>query len=168
MGNELIINSTDNNCRIALLKDGNLFEYQVEKEDNKFKVGDIYLGIIKKVVPSLNASFVDVGYKKDAFLHYLDLGPQFNSLKNAIQFVRHQQSNVKNLVDFVVEPPIDKLGKIGDLLAKGQEVLVQIVKEPISSKGPRIASELTLPGRYMILIPFVDTISISKKITKKF
>ncbi len=165
MGNELVINSTDNNCRIALLKDGNLFEYQVEKEDNKFKVGDIYLGVIKKVVPSLNASFVDVGYKKDAFLHYLDLGPQFNSLKKALRFVRHQQGNLKDLVDFVVEAPIDKLGKIGDLVTKGQEVLVQIVKEPISSKGPRIASELTLPGRYMILIPFVDTISISKKIT---
>lgn len=165
MGNELVINSTNNDCRIALLKDGNLFEYHVEKEDNKFTVGDIYLGVIKKIVPSLNASFVDVGYKKDAFLHYLDLGPQFNSLQKAIRFVRGQQGNVDSLVNFKIEPLIDKLGKIGDLLTKGQEVLVQIVKEPISNKGPRISSELALPGRYMILIPFVDTISISKKIT---
>ena len=165
MGNELVINSTNNDCRIALLKDGNLFEYHLEKEDNKFIVGDIYLGVIKKIVPSLNACFVDVGYKKDAFLHYLDLGPQFNSLQKAIRFVRGQQGNVDSLVNFKIEPLIDKFGKIGDLLSKGQELLVQIVKEPISNKGPRISSELALPGRYMILIPFVDTISISKKIT---
>ena len=165
MGNDLVINSTNNNCRIALLKDGKLFEYHVEREDNKFTVGDIYLGLIKKVVPSLNASFVDVGYKKDAFLHYLDLGPQFHSLQKAIRLVRKQQTSIDQLNNFVIEPIIDKLGSIGDLLTKGQEVLVQIVKEPISNKGPRISSELALPGRYMILTPFVDTVGISKKIT---
>ncbi len=164
MGNELVINSTKNDCRIALLRDGHLFEYHVEREDNRFTVGDIYLGVIRKVVPSLNASFVDVGYKKDAFLHYLDLGSQFNSLQKAIRLVRRQQGDVADLSTFAIEPSIDKLGKIGDLLTKDQEVLVQVVKEPISSKGPRIASELALPGRYMILIPFVNTINISKKI----
>ncbi|TDG95744.1 Rne/Rng family ribonuclease [Cardinium endosymbiont of Culicoides punctatus] len=165
MGNELVINSINDDCRIALLKDGNLFEYHVEKEDNRFTVGDIYLGIIKKIVPSLNACFVDVGYHKDAFLHYLDLGPQFNSLQKAIKIVRERHGNVDSLANFSIEPIIDKLGKVGDVLMKGQEVLVQIVKEPISNKGPRISSELAFPGRYMILIPFVDTISISKKIT---
>ncbi|ROT47133.1 Rne/Rng family ribonuclease [Candidatus Cardinium hertigii] len=165
MGNELVINSTNNNCRIALLKDGKLFEYHIDREDNKFTVGDIYLGTIKKIVPNLNASFVDVGYNKDAFLHYLDLSPQFASLQKAVRLVRHQQGNVDTLSEFVIEPYIDKLGKIGDLLTKGQEVLVQIVKEPISTKGPRISSELSLPGRYIILTPFVDTIGISKKIT---
>ncbi|MDD9139371.1 MAG: Rne/Rng family ribonuclease [Candidatus Cardinium sp.] len=164
MSNELLINSANNNCRIALLKEGKLFEYHVEREDNKFTVGDIYLGVVKKVVPSLNASFVEVGYKKDAFLHYLDLGSQFNSLQKAIGMVRNQKGSIGNLNDFIVEPSIDKLGKIGDLLTKDQEVLVQIVKEPISNKGPRISSELTLPGRYMIVTPFVDSIGISKKI----
>lgn len=165
MGNELLINSSNNDCRIALLKDGRLFEYHIDKADSRFTVGDIYLGVIKKIVPSLNAAFVDIGYKKDAFLHYLDLGPQFSSLQKAIQCVRSKCEDIGTLSDFIVEPFIDKLGKIGDLLVKGQEVLVQVVKEPISNKGPRLTSELTLPGRYMILIPFVNTINISKKIT---
>ena len=166
MANELVINTTKDGCRIALLKDGNIFEYHVDKENSKFTVGDMYLGTIKKIVPSLNASFVDVGYKKDAFLHYLDLGPQFNDLKKAISLVREQGKSYdgNNIVD---EQTIDKLGRISDVLSKGEDVLVQIVKEPISSKGPRISSDLSLPGRYMILIPFIDTVSISKKITSQ-
>jgi len=165
VGNDLLINSTKSDCRIALLKNGNLFEYHVERNDTKFTVGDIYLGSVKKIVPSLNASFVDVGYKKDAFLHYLDLGPQFNSLQKAVRYARNEQNKVEALDNFSIESIIDKFGKIENLLSKEQEILIQIVKEPISNKGPRISSELTLPGRYMILIPFIDTISISKKIT---
>lgn len=165
MGNELLINSVNNDYRIALLKGGKLFEYHIDKADSRFVVGDIYLGRIKKIMPSLNAAFVDIGYKKDAFLHYLDLGPQFLSLQKAMRVVKSKGGGIGEMGDFAIEPPIDKSGKMGDLLAKGEEVLVQIVKEPISSKGPRLTSELTLPGRYMILVPFIDTIHISKKIT---
>ncbi len=165
VSNELVINSTQHGCRIALLRDKNLVEFHNEEFENKFTVGDIYLGIVKKVVPGLNAAFIDIGYEKDAFLHYFDLGPQFNSLNKFTRLVLSGKNLPYDLGKFKLEPDINKLGKINQVLTKNQKVLVQVVKEPISTKGPRLSSELSLAGRYIVLVPFSNTVSISKKIT---
>jgi ribonuclease G len=165
LSNELIISATQDGCRIALLKDKTLVEFHNEEEGSKFTVGDIYLGTVKKVVQGLNAAFIDVGYDKDAFLHYLDLGPQFGSLQKFTKLVRAKKINGGKLDKFNPEPDIDKHGKITQLLAKGQVVPVQIVKEPISTKGPRLSCELSLAGRYLVLVPFSNAVSVSKKIT---
>lgn len=163
MTNELIINSDSSGVWIALLRDKKLTELHQEKGSTQFAVGDIYLGHVKKIMPGLNAAFVDVGYEKDAFLHYHDLGPQIRSLNKYTKF-RIQGGYKNDLVDFETEPDIVKTGKINHVLQKGQQILVQIQKEPISSKGPRISSELSLAGRYMVLVPFGQQISVSKKI----
>jgi len=165
LSNELIISATQDGCRIALLKDKTLVEFHQEAEDSKFTVGDIYLGTVKKVVPGLNAAFIDVGYDKDAFLHYLDLGPQFSSLQKFTKLVRSKKINGGRLDKFNSEPDIDKHGKIVQQLTKNQVIPVQIVKEPISTKGPRLSCELSLAGRYLVLVPFSSAVSVSKKIT---
>ncbi|NJM25857.1 MAG: Rne/Rng family ribonuclease [Bacteroidia bacterium] len=165
MSNELIISATQDGCRIALLKDKTLVEFHQEEEGSQFSVGDIYLGSVKKVVQGLNAAFIDVGYDKDAFLHYLDLGPQFSSLQKFTKLVRANRFNGTKLDKFNLENDIDKHGKIAQQLTKGQLVPVQIVKEPISTKGPRLSCELSLAGRYLVLVPFSKTVSVSKKIT---
>ena len=165
MSNELIISATQDGCRIALLKDKTLVEFHQEAEGSKFTVGDIYLGTVKKVVPGLNAAFIDVGYDKDAFLHYLDLGPQFSSLQKFTKLVRGKKINGTRLDKFHPEHDIDKHGKITQQLSKNQVLPVQIVKEPISTKGPRLSCELSLAGRYLVLVPFSNAVSVSKKIT---
>ena len=165
MSNELIISATQDGCRIALLKDKTLVEFHQEAEGSKFTVGDIFLGTVKKVVPGLNAAFIDVGYDKDAFLHYLDLGPQFSSLQKFTKLVRSKKFNGGRLDKFHSEPDIDKHGKIVQQLTKNQVIPVQIVKEPISTKGPRLSCELSLAGRYLVLVPFSNAVSVSKKIT---
>ena len=162
---ELVINSTQNGCRIALLRDKNLIEFHNEESANKFTVGDIYLGTVKKVVPGLNAAFIDIGYEKDAFLHYLDLGPQVSSLNKFTKFALTGKHPSSDLGKFRNEPDINKLGKINQALTKNQRLLVQVVKEPISTKGPRLSCELSLAGRYIVLVPFSNAVSISKKIS---
>lgn len=165
MSNELIVSATQDGCRIALLKDKTLVEFHQEAEGSKFTVGDIFLGTVKKVVPGLNAAFIDVGYDKDAFLHYLDLGPQFSSLQKFTRLVRGRKMNGARLDKFHPESDIDKHGKINQQLTKNQVIPVQIVKEPISTKGPRLSCELSLAGRYLVLVPFSNAVSVSKKIT---
>lgn len=164
MNYELIINSSSTEVTIALLKDKKLIELHKDKHDTSFNVGDIYLGKIRKIVPSLNAAFVDVGYEKDAFLHYLDLGPQFKSQNKYIQAVLKGKQPSSNISKLKLEGDIDKEGKVKDLLSTKQIIAVQVAKEPISSKGPRLSSELTLAGRYIVLVPFTDKISVSQKI----
>jgi ribonuclease G len=161
---ELIINSTPNEVVIALLNDKRLVELHREKSNTQFAVGDIYLGKAKKVMTGLNAAFIDVGYEKDAFLHYLDLGPQANSLIKYVEQVQTGKQNSSNLMYFKNETDIKKDGKINDIIKSGQNVLVQVAKEPISAKGPRITTEISLAGRYLVLIPFADKISVSSKI----
>jgi ribonuclease G len=161
---ELIINSTPNEVVIALLNDKRLVELHREKNNSKFSVGDIYLGRAKKVMTGLNAAFVDVGYEKDAFLHYLDLGPQANSLIKYVETSQNGKQSVSNLMYFKNEPDIKKDGKINEVIKSGANVLVQVAKEPISAKGPRITTEISLAGRYLVLIPFSDKISVSSKI----
>ncbi len=164
MNNELIIDSTPSEVVIALLNDKRLVELNRERSNNNFSVGDIYLGRVKKVMPGLNAAFVDVGYEKDAFLHYLDLGPQANSFCKYTKLVQTGKQTTSNLMYFKNEPDIEKDGKIGNVLNANQQILIQIAKEPISTKGPRITTEISLAGRYLVLIPFAEKISVSQKI----
>lgn len=164
MSTELLIDSAQNGSRIALLRDKRLVELHSEGMDNQFKVGDIYLGTVRKIVNGLNAAFIDVGYEKDAFLHYQDLGSNFNSLGKFTKMVRNNNFQGVNLKGFQNEPEIDKVGKISNILSKNNQILVQVVKEPISSKGPRLSCELSLPGRYLVLVPFSDSVNVSKKI----
>src|SRR3990172_3256189 len=165
MNNELIINSTHAEVVIALLEDARLVELNREIKDNKFAVGDIYLGRVKKVMSGLNAAFVDVGFEKDAFLHYLDLGPQFNDFNRHVKKAFFDKQSTPSLDNIHLEKELNKGGKISNVLSSNQHILVQIVKEPISTKGPRICSDISFAGRYLILIPFEDKISISRKIS---
>jgi len=161
---DLIIDVNSNEVAIALLEDKVLMELHKEKHDNNYSVGDLYLGRVKKVIPGLNAAFVDVGHAKDAFLHYLDLGPQVTSLNKFIKINADAKTKNISLDKFKFEKDIEKSGKISDVLSSNQNVLVQIAKEPISSKGPRITSEIAFAGRYVVLVPFSNRISISQKI----
>lgn len=164
MKTDLIIELGSSEINVALLKDDRLIELQKEKPDNSFSVGDIYLGRIKKLVPGLNAAFVDVGYEKDGFLHYHDLGPQVKSLMKFMRRTVSGKSSKPELADFQKEKDIHKDGKITDALSTNKAMLVQVAKEPISTKGPRISSEISLAGRYVILVPFSERISVSQKI----
>ncbi len=164
MSNELIIDVTGRDISIAYTEEKKLVELHKEKSSNKFTVGDIYLDKAKKVMNGLNAAFVDVGYKKDAFLHYFDLGPQFNSQQKFINQAVSQKENATKLQNFKLLPDINKNGKIAEVLKGGQTIMVQVAKEPISTKGPRLTSEISIAGRNLVLIPFSNSISISKKI----
>jgi len=161
---DLIIDSRPSEVVIALLRDGVLIELHKEKHDNNYSAGDIYLGKVRKTVPGLNASFVNVGYEKDGFLHYLDLGPQFNSYKKFTKQAINKKLNTASLKNFKKEAVLLKDGKINDALNGGDLILTQISKEPISTKGPRLTTEISIAGRYMILMPFSDKVSISQKI----
>ncbi|PCI93929.1 MAG: ribonuclease E/G [Flavobacteriales bacterium] len=163
MSVELIIDSSPQEVTIAILHSGKLVELHKEKSNNNFSVGDIYLGKVKKIMPGLNATFVNVGYEKDAFLHYLDLGSKFKSFAKYTRGVTGGKFNRSSL-DFKLEPEIEKTGKIENTLKSNQNILVQIAKEPISTKGPRLSSEISLAGRYLVLVPFSDKVSISQKI----
>jgi len=162
---ELIIDVTTLDINIALLEDKKLVELNKEKSNIQFSVGDIYLGRIKKIMPGLNAAFVNVGYEKDAFLHYHDLGPQFKSLLNYLHLAIKRKGKQPLMEKYKREFDIDKNGKISKVLSAGQLVLVQISKEPISTKGPRLTSEISIAGRNLVLIPFNDKVSVSQKIS---
>lgn len=164
LNKELVISSTGGEVTIALLEEKRLAELNSEKKDQRFQVGDIYLGRVKKLIPGLNAAFVDVGHEKDAFLHYLDLGPQAQSLLKLIKLTTSGKQPDFMLSNFQTEPDINKGGKINQVLTTNQWALVQVAKEPISSKGPRVTSELSLAGRFVVMVPFTDTVSISQKI----
>ena len=164
MSKDLIINTNDSEVSIALLEDKQLIELNKEKRNVQFSVGDIYLGKVKKIMPGLNAAFINVGYERDAFLHYLDLGAQFKSLHKYYSLAIQKMGKIPPIHKVKPEIDIDKDGKIGDVLTTGQTVIVQITKEPISTKGPRLASEISIAGRNLVLMPFSDKVSISSKI----
>ena len=161
---ELIINSTPTEVEIAMLENGNLVELHYQKTNTNFTVGDIFLGSIRKLMPGLNAAFVDIGHKKDAFLHYTDLGPKLRSLVKYSNEAISGKMATSNLDRFKMEPEIIKTGKMSQVLSKKEKLLVQILKEPISTKGPRLSCEITIPGRYIVLTPFTDMVAVSKKI----
>lgn len=165
MKSELIVDVQPSEVSIALLEDSRLVSLQKEARNISYAVGDIYLAKVKKLMPGLNAAFVNVGYEKDAFLHYLDLGPHYASYQAYLQqLLGDDRRRIPAIEKMKLLPDIDKHGTVTDTLTQGQELLVQIVKEPISSKGPRLTTEITFTGRFMVLIPFSDKISISQKI----
>jgi ribonuclease G len=161
---DLIIDVGDSDVSLALLEDKQLIELNKEKRNIKFSVGDIYLGKVKKIMPGLNAAFINVGYERDAFLHYLDLGAQCRTQHKYYTTAIQKLGKVPPLHKIKSEPDIDKDGKITDVLTVGQTVIVQITKEPISTKGPRLASEISIAGRNLVLMPYADKVSISSKI----
>lgn len=149
------------------MQDKRLIEYHFDETELQFAVGDIYLGTVKKVIAGLNAAFIDIGYEKDAFLHYHDLSPNVESLNKFTKDIIARKPISSRLKNFKTLPQIDKLGKITDVLTKNQPILVQVVKEPISSKGPRLSCDISIAGRYVVLVPFANSVNISKKITSK-
>jgi len=167
MNKELIIRSGEDAVDFALLKDGKLIELHKQEETSNFQVGDIFIAKIRKPVAGLNAAFVNVGYEKDAFLHYQDLGPNLASYVKFIKLVSAGKLKDFSLKNFQFEKEIDKNGSISEILSANQSVLVQVVKEPISTKGPRISTELSFAGRFVVLVPFSDRVSISQKIESK-
>lgn len=161
---DLIIDVGDSEVSLALLEDKQLIELNKEKRSIKFAVGDIYLGKVKKIMPGLNAAFINVGYERDAFLHYLDLGAQFRTHQKYYSTALQKQGKVPPVHKFKPEPEIDKNGKITDVITQGQTVIVQVTKEPISTKGPRLSAEISIAGRNLVLMPYSDKVSISSKI----
>ena len=166
MTSEVIIDVQPKNISITLLEDKQLVEYQDEPSAVSFSVGNIYAAKVKKLMPGLNACFVDVGYEKVAFLHYLDLGSQFSSYEKYLKQVQSDRKKLYPIQDAKRQPDLKKDGSVQTTLKVGQEILVQIVKEPISTKGPRLTCELSFAGRFMVLIPFGDKVSVSSKIKK--
>ena len=164
MVSELIVRNNRDNIDVALLRGGRLVELHKITPENSFSIGDIYLGQIKKTSPALNAAFVNVGYEKDGFLHYHDLGPQYNTFSYFVKQTMSAKTSKWSLANIKNFPKLDKDGAIENVLKKKENILVQISKEPISTKGPRIVSEISLAGRYVVLLPFSNRISISQKI----
>jgi len=161
---ELVISSDVSEVNIVLLEDKQLVELHKEQINSNFAVGDVYFGRVKKILPGLNAAFVDIGNQKDAFLHYLDLGPQINSLLQFSKLAHEGKTAQAVLSKFKLSPDIDKTGKISDFLQAGDQIPVQIAKEPINTKGPRISAEISFAGRYLVLVPFSNRVSVSQKI----
>ena len=166
MTSEVIIDVQQKDISIALLEDKQLVEYQQEQRTASFSVGNIYVGKVKKLMPGLNACFVDVGSERVSFLHYLDLGTQYNSYEKYLKQVVSDRKKLFPIQKAHIQPALKKDGSIANVLKVGQEVLVQIVKEPINTKGPRLTCELSFAGRYLVLIPFDDSVSVSTKIKR--
>ncbi|MBT3384973.1 MAG: Rne/Rng family ribonuclease [Prolixibacteraceae bacterium] len=164
MSSDLIIDVTPSEIVIALQENKKIVEFTRVRSGAKFAVGDIYLGKVKKIMPSLNAAFIDVGYEKDAFLHYLDMGPQFATLNKFLRITSSRKNKISSISRIHSEPDINKEGKVNEILKIGQKILVQVAKEPISTKGPRLTSEISIAGRFLVLLPFSDKVSISQKI----
>jgi len=167
MEKDLIIDVNSTEVTIALLENHRLIELNKEQNNGSFSVGDVYLGKVKRIMPALNAAFVDIGDEKDAFIHYLDLGLSFKALDNFTRQIT-QSRNYQNLYSSVkLGEILEKEGKIADVLKPGQHIVAQIVKEPISTKGSRLTAEISIAGRNMVLMPFADKVNISQKIQSK-
>lgn len=164
MTSEVYVNVQPQKVAIALTEDKRLVEYQEEGQSASFCVGNVYLAKVRKIMPGLNACFVNVGYERDAFLHYLDLGTQFYTQQKYLRRVLNDRKNLFPISKQTPQPELPKEGSVTTTLQQGQEVLVQIVKEPISTKGPRLTCEISFPGRYLVLMPFGDKVNVSSKI----
>jgi len=165
LNKELIINVAPHGVEIALLEDKKLVELHNEKNDARFAVGDLYLGKVKKLIPGLNAAFIDVGFEKDAFLHYTDLSPYAKSLLKFSQAsINYLNEGIPDFGSFNNETDIIKTGKINEVLGGKPNILVQILKEPIAAKGPRLSCEISLPGRFVVITPFNNIVAVSRKI----
>lgn len=164
MTSEVIVDVQPKEISIALLEDKRLVEFHKEGREASYAVGNVYLAKVKKLMPGLNACFVNVGHERDAFLHYLDLGPQFHSYEKYLKQVASDKKQLYPIEKAHILPELPKEGSVQNVLQCGQQVLVQVVKEPISTKGPRLTCEISFPGRFLVLIPFNDKVSVSSKI----
>ena len=164
MTSELFINVQPDEITIALTEDKVLMEFQREKREASFSVGNMYLGRVKKIMPGLNACFVDVGSSKEAFLHYQDLGSHYNCYHKYVKQVISDKKKLAPYSKSTGQPELPKEGSISNVLQTGQEIMVQVVKEPISTKGPRLTADLSFAGRFIVLVPFSDKVSVSSKI----
>lgn len=164
MDKELIISASTDEVQIALLEDKQLVELHKEKKSNRYAVGDVVLGRVHKIMPGLNAAFIDIGDDKDGFVHYLDLGPQFKSFNKYLRLAMNGDPSVRTLKNFKLEPVFEKNGNLSESLKMGQYVITQIAKEPISTKGPKLSGDISFAGRYLVLTPFANKVSISQKI----
>ena len=154
---ELIINSEPLEKRVALLVDGRLEKFEIERESDNRMVGGIYKGRIKNLDPGLKAAFVDIGYNKNAFLHYWDMLPA--ATDSSVEVVRVNKKRATP--DRIAEPTVKD---IPQLYPPGSEIVIQVTKGPIGTKGPRTTTNLSIPGRYLILTPFSNGCGISRKI----
>ncbi len=165
---DLIVDANAVEVSIALMENHRLIELNRESsQGHGFAVGDVYLGKVKKILPSLNAAFVDIGDEKEAFVHYLDLGLYFKAFD---EFVKRSNPNsdLKGIYSHIkIGPALEKEGRIENVLSPGQMIIVQIVKEPISTKGSRLTAEISLAGRNIVLLPFAEKVSVSQKISSK-
>ncbi len=164
MEKELIISKQDDGVQIALTEDKRLVELHKEQPGGQYAVGDIYFGKVKKIMQGLNAAFIDVGGDKEGFMHYLDLGPDYNSVDKYLRLAMNGDANAATLSNFKIEPILEKVGNFGNVLKVGQPILVQVTKEPISTKGPKVTGDISIAGHYLVLTPFSNKISISQKI----
>ena len=167
MNKELVISVSEAETQIALLEDKQLVELHKEKNNNHYTVGDLFVGKVSKIMPGLNAAFIDVGDDKDGFAHYLDFGPQFNSVNKYLRQAMNGDASMQTLENFKMEKVFEKGGKLADVLKLGKYVLTQVTKEPISTKGPKLTGDISLAGRYLVLVPFSNKVSISQKIKNK-
>lgn len=164
MDKELVISSCEEEVQIALMEDKRLVELHKEKTTGQFAVGDIFFGKVKKIMQGLNAAFVDLGGDKEGFMHYLDLGPDYNSVDKYLKLAMNGDKGAATLANFKIEPILEKVGNVGEVLKVGQPVLMQVTKEPISTKGPKVTGDISIAGRYLVLTPFSNKVSISQKI----
>lgn len=164
MEKELIISTTNEGIQLALLEDKQLVELHKEKADSDIRVGDIFIGKVHKIMPGLNAAFIDLGEEKDGFMHYLDLGLDYFSDEKYLRLAMNGDASVATLKDFKPEPVMEKSGNMSNVLKVGQLILAQVDKEPISTKGPKLTGDLSFAGRYLVLRPFGNKVSISQKI----
>ncbi|WP_231915302.1 Rne/Rng family ribonuclease [Lewinella sp. 4G2] len=161
----MIVSSSGSDVEVALIENGRLVEIHKQKATDQFMVGDVFIGKVKRVSAPMNAAFVDIGHKKDAFLHYTDLGPRVRSLQKWYRGAASKKQKTARLGDFQMEKEIVKTGKIDEVLKRKDTVITQVLKEPISTKGPRLSCEITIPGRYIVITPFNQTVAVSKKIS---
>ena len=164
MDKDLIVSRTPEGVQIALLEDKRLVELHREQPGGQYAVGDIYFGKVRKIMQGLNAAFIDVGGDKEGFMHYLDLGPDYNSVDKYLRLAMNGDKGAQTLANFKIEPTLAKVGNFDNTLKVGDEVLVQIAKEPISTKGPKVTGDISIAGHYLVLTPFSNKISISQKI----
>lgn len=164
MNKELFIDATPTEVVIALLEDKKLVELHRDKNNTQHSVGDVFLGRVRKVMPGLNAAFIDVGSEKEGFIHFLDLGVQIHTLNKFINGGLHGDKALLNMNNIKLQDETPKSEKIGNILKQNQNILVQITKAPISTKGPRLTAEISFAGRYLVLVPLSNRISISQKI----
>ena len=167
MEKDLIIDVNPANITIALLENLKLVELNIESNTGSISVGDVYLGRVKKIMPALNAAFVDIGDEKEAFIHYLDLGLNYKAFDLFAKHLQKEKDMNSFYSNITVDSILEKEGKIEDVLTVGQPIIVQIVKEPISTKGARLTAEISIAGRNIVLLPFADKVNISQKISSK-